>query len=288
LIHFQRFGIARPASDYRPPRANRMVVPWRFHPKAARATQPTASDITPHMPPIGNQDRIGACAGYGTKDGIWTSFSAAQIPLPGYPVALPPYRGTRCLERSGPDEPLTDCGADPNDVLRFAQRFGLQTSMQECGQPGPGPALSQYENQHVNDEPTLEEFEDDHTLRVVGGYDIVSTGKQRLLDVSSALASGCAVGISVYASDDRYQQYDGGILADPPKGAGCDHFNYLVGMYFDAAAGLWRPVGVNSWTEGWGCRWGAGPARGGMWVGSPAILDASDRLVAYSVSKGTT
>jgi hypothetical protein len=285
LIHFQRFGIARPASDYRPPRANRMVVPWRLHPKATRSTQLTASDLTPHMPHIGNQDRIGACNSYGTKDAIATSLSAAQRPVPGYFAALPLYRAVRCLERAAStwlgDElpPLTDCGADPDDVLRVAQQFGMQTSAQECDQEGPSQTLSQYEDQHVNDEPTLGEFEHDSTFKVVGGFDIVSTGQQRLLDVSNALASGYAVGISVAASDDRYQQYDGGILADPPAGAELDHYNYLAGLDMSTSSPLF--VGVNSWDIPWGIAWGSAP--GGCWKSGPAIIQASDRLVVYSV-----
>ena len=92
MIHFQRLGIDKPASDYRPPRANRLVVPWSLHPKATRASSLLASDLTPHIPPIGNQDRIGACNSYGTKDGIATSLSAAQRTVPGYFAALPLYR----------------------------------------------------------------------------------------------------------------------------------------------------------------------------------------------------
>ena len=289
MIHFQRFGIDKPASDYRPPRANRLVVPWSLHPKATRASQLLASDLTPHMPPIGNQDRIGACNSYGTKDGIATSFSAAQRPIPGYFAALPLYRAVRCLERAastwGSDlPPLTDCGADPDDVLRVVQQFGMMTSQAECGQPGPCDDLSQYEDQHVNDEPTLGEFEHDSTFKVVGGFDIVSTGDQRLLDVSNALASGYAVGISVYASDDRYQGYRGGVLADPPAGAGCDHFNYLAGL--DMTTGPLF-VGVNSWTATqWGRVWKSAP--GGVWLGGPGIIQAADRLVVYSVQGVTT
>jgi hypothetical protein len=261
-----------------------MVMPWHMHPKTTRFSQLTASDLTPHMPPIGDQNRIGACSAYGTKDGIWTSMSAAQCPPPGYFAALPLYRAVRCVERSGPSEPLTDCGADPDDVLKVAQVWGIQTSQRECGQPGPSRELSQYEDQHVNDEPTLEEFQQDATFRIVGGFDIVSTGAQRLLDVSNALASGFAVGISVAASDDRYQQYDGGILADPPAGAELDHYNYLAGLDLSTGSPLF--VGVNSWDVGYGRAWGSAP--GGCWLGGSAIIHASDRLVVYAVQGATT
>jgi hypothetical protein len=267
-----------------------MLMPWSLHPRATRETALVPSNLTPWMPSIGNQDRIGACNSYGTKDGVSTSMSKAGHPVPGYLAALPLYRGTRCLERAAStwsgDElpPLTDCGADPDDVLRVAQQFGIQTSAQECHCDGPCSALSKYEDDNVNAEPTLGEFEHDSTFKVVGGFDIVSSGQQRLLDVSNALASGYAVGISLYAADDRYQQYDGGILADPPSGSDCDHYNYLVGL--DLASGSPLFIGVNSWDVGWGVKWGSAP--GGCWIGGPAIIQASDRLVVYSVQEATT
>ena len=133
MTHYQRLACP-PKYDYRPPRPGRLVVPWGLHPKATRATALQASDLTPFMPPVGNQDQIGACNSYGTKDGAATSLAKAGKPLPGYLAALPLYRGVRCLERaqstSGALPPLTDCGAGPDDVLTFAQQFGIQTSLQ--------------------------------------------------------------------------------------------------------------------------------------------------------------
>jgi hypothetical protein len=283
MIHYQRLGCA-PKQDYRPPRPGRLKLSWNLHPKAMQSSVLQASDLTPCMPPVGNQDQIGACNSYGTKDGAATSLAKAGKPLPGYLAALPLYRGVRCLERaqstSSALPPLTDCGAGPDDVLTFAQHFGIQTSQQECGEAGPSDKLSQYEDAHVNDEPTLGEFEHDSSFRLVGGFDITSTGDQRLLDVSNALAAGYAVGISVYAADARYQGYNVGVLPDPPAGAGNDHWNYLVGL--DLTTG---PLfaGVNSWTSGWGRAWGSAP--GGLWLGGPGIIQAADALIAYAVSE---
>ena len=239
------------------------------------------------MPAIGNQDRIGACSGYGTKDAIATSLAKAGRKLPGYLAALPLYRATRCLERAGAcldpaTNPLTDSGASPDDVCKVMSNFGAQTTFDECGIAGPCDALSQYEDEHVNDEPTLYEFEMNDKFKVVGAFDIVSTGSQRIVDVATALASGYAVGISVYAADDRFQSYPGGVMPNPPPRVGCDHWNYLVGLYLDAAQ---TPifVGVNSWSASWGLRWGKAP--GGLWLGGPAIIHAADCLIAYAVKE---
>jgi len=231
-----------------------------------------------------------SCNSYGTKDGAATSLKKAGKPLPGYFAALPLYRGVRCLERaqstSGALPPLTDCGAGPDDVLTFAQQFGIQTSVQECGETGPSDKLSQYEDAHVNDEPTLGEFEHDSSFRLVGGFDITSTGDQRLLDVSNALAAGYAVGISVYAADQRFQGYDGGITPDPPAGVGCDHWNYLVGASLSFPGYPIVGVGVNSWTDQWGTSWGHSPSAG-LWLGGPGIIQAADCLIVYAVSETT-
>ena len=290
MIHYQRLGIA-PLVDYRGPRPGRVVVPWSMHPKAAlRGTQSTLqpSDLTPFMPAVGNQSRIGACNSYGTKDAIYTSLQKRTGVFLAYRAALPLYRATRCMERAAGGDtsaPLTDSGAWPDDVLTVTHMWGMQTSQQECGEAGPSDALSQYENDHVNDEPTLREFELDSSFCDVGGFDITSAGKQRLLDVSDALASGFAVGVAVYAADDRFQQYTGGIMPDPPAGAGCDHWVYIVGMYLDAAGSPVFVV-VNSWTAQWGTSWSKAP--GGVFLAGPGIIQAADCLIAYSVQEVTS
>ena len=288
MIHHARFsaGTKLPAGDYKPPRSGRLVIPWHLHPKSVRGAAFQASDLTPWIPPIGNQDQIGECTGYGTKDGIATTMAKAGHPLPGYFAALPIYRMTRAIERAayagaGALPPLTDSGASPDDVLHVAQTFGLTTSAAECGEAGPSDTLSQYEDTHVNDEPVAEEFIQSSAFRVIGGFDIVSTGAQRVADVAQALAAGYAVGISVYAADARFQNYVGGVMPDPPAGSGCDHWNYLAGAFLDAT-GAPIFVGVNSWTAQFGQPYGS--AKGGCWLGGAGILQASDCLIAFAIT----
>ena len=72
------------------------------------------------------------------------------------------------------------------------------------------------------------------------------------------------------------------VMANPPPRVGCDHWNYLVGLYLDAAQTSIF-VGVNSWTTSWGQGWGKAP--GGMWLGGPAIIHAADCLIAYVVKE---
>jgi hypothetical protein len=83
MIHYQRLNCA-PKQDYRPPRPGRLKLSWNLHPKAAQSSVLQASDLTPWMPPVGNQDQIGACNSYGTKDGASTSLVKAGHPVPDY------------------------------------------------------------------------------------------------------------------------------------------------------------------------------------------------------------
>jgi len=287
-IWHSQLGVAPHESDYRPPRDGRMIVSWHLHPKATRATATPfqASDLTPWMPPIGNQDRIGACNSYGTKDGASTSLAAAGAGRGPYLAALPLYRLTRCVERAASNSfgelpPLTDSGASPDDVLAVAHRYGVMTSLEECGEPGPSDDLSAYEDNHVNDEPTVDELELDAGFKLVGGFDITATGQQRLHDVTDALAAGYAVGCAVYAEDMRFQGYSSGVMPDPPAGRRCDHWIYLVGAFADATG---APVFclVNSWSTSWGQPWSAAP--GGTALVGPGTIHAADCLIAYAVS----
>jgi len=284
-IWHSRLGLA-PKQDYKPRRPGHLVVPWSLHPKATRgAAPPPPADLTPFEPPVGNQSSIGACNSYGTKDALSTSLARAGHPTL-YWAALPLYRAVRCLERAGATSgalpPLQDSGANPDDALKVAQLFGMQTSAEECGEAGPSDVLSTYEDMHVNDEPTLAEFEHDSSFKVVGGFDIVSTGQQRINDVSSALAAGYAVGISVYAADERFQGYVSGVMPDPPAGVGCDHWVYIVASYDDASGNRFYVV-QNSWGIGWGCPWGG--SKGGCFIAGPGIIQAADCLIVYAVSE---
>ena len=281
MIHYQRHACP-PKVDYRKPPAGRLVVPWHVHPKAIRgAALPASVDLTAFRPPISDQGRSGACSAHGTVGAVQTSLAKAGVALPGRLAPLPVYRATRCLERavahaSGTLPPLTDSGAYPDDALRALALFGVETLQEECGHPAPCDEVTSYEETHVNDEPTAWEFEQSAALKLIGAFDIVTNGQQRLEDVASALAAGYAVGRSVYASDDRFQFYMSGVMAPAPAGSPCDHWIYCDGYYTDATGHrVWR--NPNSWGEGWG--------EAGEFLDCEANILASDCLIAYAVSE---
>lgn len=279
----------QPLVDYRRPPSGRHVIPWSMHPKAktvrGAAFQPI--DLTPFVPCVYNQDRIGECSACGSVGAAQTSLAKAGKPLVGIVAPLSVYTPTRAIERAvayptGTLPPLADTGAYPDDALRVLQLYGMRTTLQECGEAGPSPKLSQYEDDHVNDEPTLLGYEQAAAFKLLGGFDIVSSGQQRIDDVIAALTAGYAVGIAVYASDNRFQSYSGGVMPDPPAGAGCDHWTYLAGCYKDAAG---TPIFVdpNSWDVTWGI--GYGSLSGGCFLAGPGIIQAADCLIAFAVTE---
>ena len=285
MIHYQRHNLP-PLVDYLKPRDGRFVVPWAMHPNALRGAAFQPSDLTPFLPCIYNQDRIGECSACGSVGAVQTTLAKAGVSLPGIIAPLSVYTPTRAIERaaaypSGTLPPLTDTGAYPDDALKVLQLYGARTTLQECGEAGPSDALSQYEDEHVNDEPRLLGMEQAAVFRLLGGFDIVTSGQQRLADVAAALAAGYAVGRSVYASDDRFQRYVGGVMPDPPPGAGCDHWIFTAGCYKDAA-GTMIFLSVNSWGM-WGEPWGSSP--GGMFRAGPADIQAADCLIAFAVTE---
>ena len=281
MIHYQAHDCP-PLSDYKKPRDGRLVIPWAMHPRALRAAPFQPSDLTPFLPCIYNQDRIGACSACGSVGAAQTTLKKAGVALPGIAAPLSVYTPTRAIERavdhpSGTLPPLTDTGAYPDDALRVMQLYGMRTTLEECGEAGPSEALSQYEDAHVNDEPNLLGFEQAAAFRLLGGFDIVTTGQQRLNDVAAALAAGYAVGISVYASDDRFQRYVGGIMPDPPEGSQMDHWNYVAKCEMDATGSPVFTV-VNSWGD-----WG----EGGLWRCGPRTIQVSDCLICFAITTVT-
>jgi hypothetical protein len=267
---------------YRPVPAGRAQIPWHLHPRSrAAGVIPSSVDLTPFRPPIYDQGSIGECSGEGTVGSVTTTLAKAGTPVSALLSPLSVYRLGRCIERAlkysgGVLPKLTDSGANPDDVFRALNLYGVATCQDVAGVPGPCAALTAYEEAHVNDEPSLEELELDDKFKALGQFLITSTGQQRLDDVARALASGFAVGFSVYASDDRFQRYAGGVMGPPPSGVYCDHWVYMTGFVTSVTNHrIYRAP--NSWGEGWGEQ--------GEFQACEEIVLASDCVEVASVKK---
>ena len=278
-IGHKRLG-ATPKIDYRRPPLGRLLVPWHLHPYA-NVSIPSSYDLTPFRPAIYNQGELGECTACGTVGSIQTTLAAAghRVSPPLAPLSL--YRPTRMLERAnewtgGPLPPLTDSGANPADAYSALQLYGCRTTMDECGEAGPSDALTAYEESHVNDPIAAEELIKDSSFKTLGQFVITSTGQQRLDDVAAAISSKYAVGVAVYAADDRFQSYTTGIMAGPPDGSEPDHWVYATKFYPDASGH--RVYGLpNSWSEAWGLK--------GEFLACEAIILAADCLMVASITE---
>ena len=278
-IWHTRHGLP-PKIDYRRPPAEREIVSWSLHPRSSSPI-PASCDLTPCRPPIYDQGAIGECTACGTIGSVQTTLAAAGRPIspPLAPLSL--YRPTRMLERAnvwsgGPLPPLTDSGADPSSAYTALQLYGCRTTVDECGEADPSNALTAYEEAHVNDPIVAEELIRDEKFKTSGQYAITSTGSQRLSDVAQAVASRFAVGVSVYAADDRFQGYTGGIMAGPPAGTVPDHWVYVTKFYTDASSH--RVYGL---PNSWGTLWGLG----GEFLACEDLILASDCLIVASVTE---
>lgn len=265
--------------DYRRPSERSLLVPWHLHPKSS-APISTSYDLTSFRAPIYNQGGIGSCTACGTIGSVQTSLAAAgrTISPPLAPLSL--YRPTRMLARAkdwngGPLPPLTDSGANPADAYQALTSYGCQTTVEECGEMGPSDTLTSYEEEHVNDLIVAEDLILDATFKVTGQFAIVSSGSQRLKDVAQAVSSKFAVGVSVYAADDRFQGYTGGIMAGPPVGSIPDHWVYITRYYQDAAGDFIFGL-PNSWSEAWGIN--------GEFLAFQDVILAADCLMVASVT----
>jgi hypothetical protein len=269
-------------TGYRPVPAGVRESLWRLHPKAIRGGKAPDTNLEPFAPAVDDQDGVGQCTGQAVTCAVMTTLAKAGTPVPAYLDPQAAYRLARCMERSysypwtgGPPK-LQDVGADPNMVYLAGNQWGFPTLIDTFNLPGPCPELSLAYGVHANDEPHLDDLQASDDFKVIGQHRVLSTGQQRIEEVRTALAAGFAVTISVYASDDRFQSYVGGVLPPAPEGSGCDHLVCLVGDFTDATGGTVL-VGQNSWGKNWG--------QAGRFWAHEKVLIQSDGVHVCSVRK---
>jgi hypothetical protein len=244
---------------FRPVPAGRIEDQWHQHPRAARAGQASPdSDMKSSLPPVDDQNGCSQCTGQAVTGAAMTTLAAAARPVNGYLDPQAAYRLARCIERAqmypwngGQLPTLQDNGADPNLVHLAGSEYGFARTLDTFGYPGPCPALTADYATYVNVEPQMMELECSDDFKLLGQFRVQSTGAQRIADVRAALASRFAVTLSVYASDDRFQGYVGGLMPPKPDGADDDHLIFCYGCFTDAT-GATVFLCQNSWGVGFG------------------------------------
>lgn len=234
-------------------------------------TLPDAFSLAQFMPPIMDQGQTGSCTGHATAGATFASLAAAGTPLGWVPSPHGIYTVGRALDRPDPSVALEDNGAEPNQVMRGITEWGVRP-MQA---PAPDGRVSDCEPSTINVEPQWDELEKDSTALLVGEYEIVSTGAQRIEDLKVALAvANAGVTVAIDGGSDAFQSYAGGILAS----AGLDLDHYIYAVAFGIDAGVFFLDLANSWSTGWG---EAGRVR----IGAQAVAELGDLVVTKVTRK---
>lgn len=246
-LNAYRFGYRQDPIDHRRiPFALRMM-------RGGLRVPPSSHSNELNAPPVKDQGQTGSCTGHATSGAISLTLRAGGEALPWEPSEAGIYTIARCVSRADdvglePLPPLTDDGAEPNEVMRGISEFGVR--------PSRGPTSdgrnSDAELATINAEPRLDELEEDAIDLLIGEYEI-NNGPSTPGLVKQAIASGFGVCVGFYV-DTRFEEYSGaGELGEPdftdPNGGG--HYVYLVG-YRTAADGSLIVHGRNSWGKSWG------------------------------------
>lgn len=223
-----------------------------FHHMKARlgvTALPLLVSLLAFVPAMLDQNRTGSCTGGSTGAACTCDLAANGTPL-GF-VASPRgiYDNGRAIDRvpneDGSLPPLTDDGAEPNAVMRGISEWGVRPMK------GPTSAGENYdcEPANVNDEPALGELEEEATRLLLGEYGITSTGKQRVVDMQTALAGKKPICCAIAGGSDTFQGYSGGVMG--PIGTALDHYVWLYG-YEVLPDGSVVFFGRNQWGTSWG------------------------------------
>lgn len=229
-------------------------------------TLPPAASLFDLAPPVmdqGSGDQgTGSCTGHATSCGAYV---AAGLPWVPSPAEL--YRNGRELDRT-PGTPLTDDGAQPSQVFRGINEFGVRPMTPLADR------FSDADPSTINDESKLGDLEAESLEMFVGDYRIDSTGKERLDDICTAIAGGQPVTVAIAGGSSAFQSYSGGVL--PALNAELDHYVCLL-AYRTLPDGTREFGGRNSWSVGWG-------EEGNFWLSEAAVQELGD-VVALSLRK---
>jgi hypothetical protein len=206
---------------------------------------PDVTMLDPWAPAVMDQGQTGSCTGHSPASALYTAFNVIGQPLPWVPSPAGIYRVGRAIDRPNTSTPLTDDGAEPNQVFRSINEFGVHPIQA----PTSDGRYSDADPATINDEPSLGELEADAVTCIVGDYGITSTGTQRVDDVCSAIANKHPVTVAIAGGSNTFQAYSGGVLG--PIEETLDHYVWLYG-YETVANGSRVFHGRNSWGRDWG------------------------------------
>jgi hypothetical protein len=199
---------------------------------------------------------------------VTTTLAAHGKPLSSPILPRVVYCLGRAIDRTNPDTPLQDQGAQPNSVARALGVWGCELeSDDDGGRTASSPDYSSYLEAHINDEPKLGELETAGNRTLVGFNAIGDTDPNKLVQFQQALATGHCVGIAADAGVDAFQGYDPSAGPLDFTGTDPDHWIFIedygtvaalraAGRIPSSWTGLAPTVLLfllqNSWNTGWG------------------------------------
>ncbi len=171
------------------------------------ASLPTSALVlASFLPSVLDQGQTGSCTGHATACAIATEFAARGEPLGFIPSPAEIYRNGRAIDRADVATLLTDDGAQPNQVYRAIEEFGVRA----IGPMAPDGRNSDADPSTINTEPKWGDLEIESTSLLVGEYEIVTDGAQRIVDVQTALVAQRPITIAIAGGSDAFQGYTGG------------------------------------------------------------------------------
>ena len=253
------------------------------HEAAAEVTEASNRQFGPG---VLNQSRSSACTGHAVSGASYTTLGAAGTPLEAPLSQDWIYKIGRALDRhlnpDGSRPPLTDTGAQPNQVMRGLTEFGAPL----MGPRPPDGSFTDCDPATINDEPTLGAVEVAADIELEGQYEIFPWDPQFIALIRAALVSRLCICFRIFVDVDGPRSVEGwdpttgplGAVATPGDPKGGYHYVYCDGFH-TAADGSTIIDWVNSWGEGWG--------KAGYGEGNEAFIRGWANVVVMKIRRKT-